>query len=535
MAHRLCLLLWLGLLITLTGCTPDRWDTLQVNWSQQLEREDARPAPAIPDEHPDIPAAADSLPDLQGDGPLALSLEQASLLALRRNRDLAVEQLNPAIAGTFEQIERGRFDPELFGSASYNEEARVETARATGTRFQSDSKSAEVGVGVRQDLPTGTSVEARLDHTRDTSNRTPEQQEARFGLTVTQSLLRGLGPAVNLARVEQARLGARASQYELRGYIEALLAQTESAYWRYVVAQEEIAIFQRSLDFARQQLEEIEQRISVGALPDADAAVARAEVARREQALIDARALVQTRHLELLRLLSPSDSGRLTRALQTTSSLALEAQPITDLDQRVLLAQRLRPDLNEARLQLEEDRLETIVTRNGLLPKLDFFVTLGRSGFGNTVNQPYRTLADDNYDVTVGLTFSQTLGNRTAQAEHLQAHTQRRQSAAAVSNLQQQIELEVRLAGNEVERARQQIDASRATHEYQAQTAEAERQRYLAGASTALQVAQAQRDLLAAEIAQAEAVVTYRLALIELHRTDGSLLDRRGVAVRQPR
>ncbi|MEZ6193181.1 MAG: hypothetical protein R3C45_18055 [Phycisphaerales bacterium] len=56
---------------------------------------------------------------------------------------------------------------------------------------------------------------------RDISNRAPEQQDARLGLTVTQQLLRA-GPAVNLARVKQAELDTRASLYELRGFAEQL-------------------------------------------------------------------------------------------------------------------------------------------------------------------------------------------------------------------------------------------------------------------------------------------------------------------------
>ena len=57
------------------------------------------------------------------------------MLALRQNRDLAVEQLSPVIVGAFEQIERGRFDPELFAGGDFVEEEARETARSTGEQF----------------------------------------------------------------------------------------------------------------------------------------------------------------------------------------------------------------------------------------------------------------------------------------------------------------------------------------------------------------------------------------------------------------
>jgi outer membrane protein TolC len=89
----------------------------------------------------------------------------------------------------------------------------------------------------------------------------------------------------------------------------------------------------------------------------------------------------------------------------------------------------------------------------------------------------------------------------------------------------------VRLAVNEVERARRQISATAATRELQEQVVASEMERFDVGASTTLLVAQAQRDLLASRIAEVEAVVNYRIALIELYLVEGSLLERRGVRI----
>jgi outer membrane protein TolC len=42
-------------------------------------------------------------------------------------------------------------------------------------------------------------------------------------------------------------------------------------------------------------------------------------------------------------------------------------------------------------------------------------------------------------------------------------------------------------------------------------------------------VAQAQRDLLVSQIAEVEAIVNYRIALVRLYLAEGSLLERRGI------
>lgn len=193
------------------------------------------------------------------------------------------------------------------------------------------------------------------------------------------------------------------------------------------------------------------------------------------------------------------------------------------------LARQSRPDLREADLRLRQNRLETIFTRNGLLPKLDFFISLGKTGFADTFSDSFKELDGPTYDFTTGVRLSHYLGNRAAEASHLASRARRQQASEAVRNLEELIDLDVRLAVNEGERSRRQISASRITRELQEQTLSAEKERFDVGASTALLVAQAQRDYLASQIAEVEAVVNYRLAIIQLYLAEGSLLERRGV------
>ena len=89
----------------------------------------------------------------------------------------------------------------------------------------------------------------------------------------------------------------------------------------------------------------------------------------------------------------------------------------------------------------------------------------------------------------------------------------------------------MRLAVNEVERSREQISASRVTRTLREETLKAEKQRFDVGASTALLVAQAQRELLASSIAEVKAIVNYRVALVRLYLAEGSMLERRGVRI----
>lgn len=467
-----------------------------------------------------------------GDGPFDLTLEQAVMLALENNADLRVRQFAPRIEGAFEQIERGVYDPELFAEFQYSQQEGTETSRATSEQFSTGRNTMSTAAGVRQRLPLGTVIEASVEHDRDRSDRAPDQSVTRLGLSVTQALLQGFGPAVNLAGVRQAQLGTLASIHELKGFVEALTANTEIAYWRFVLSGQEIAIFKRSLEIASQQRDEIQQQIEVGLLPETEAAAARAEVARRNQALIDARSQMEQYRLRMLNLISPGPEQGLALSIRATSSPRVEsAESIDNLDQRLELARRFRPDLAEASLRARQGRLETVVTKNGLLPKLHLFVSLGQTGYAESFSKSVRSLDEDTYDAAAGIRLSHYLGNTTARGRHESAWSRRLQADAAVESLRKIVELDVRLAANEVERTWQQISASAATRALQQEVLSSEKQRFEVGASTALLVAQAQRDLLAARIAEVEAVINYRIARVRLYQAEGSLLERRGVSL----
>ena len=521
-------IIWMILLLNLSGCsTPDTWydldelyDDLPAPESTTTTDIPKLPTPELPTE-PALPEAIA--------GKVSLSLEEAVYFSLLRNNELLVQRYAPVIAGTFEQIERGVFDPEIFAELQYSEESATESSRSTEELFSVEGNDTDAEAGMRQQLPSGTDIEVSLGYGRSRSNRTPEQQDVRVGLSITQSLLRGFGPAVNLLDIRQAQLDTRASLYELRGFLEALVSEVEIAYWRYVLASQSISIFEQSLDVARKQLQEVENRIEVGVIPKNAAAASRAEVARREQALIEARGTQNERRLRLLRLLNVTDNEHFQLAVEPTSKPETLTAPLDDINERLELALQMRPDLKEAQLRHRKQSLEFVRTRNGLLPKLDIFIDLGKTGYAESFNDAWSAIDGDSYDLLTGIRLSSYIGNRTARAKQLAARASSNQAEAAVENLKNLVKLDVLLAANELARTREQIAASAVTRRFEEQTLKAEQERFSVGDITSLLVAQAQRDLLVSQLNEIEAIVEYRIALVQLYLAEGSLLERRGI------
>ncbi len=470
-------------------------------------------------------------PPVSPKGPLNLTVENTILLALENNREFRVQRLNPPIRRTFEEQERAAFDP-VVGATASKRRADAERLARAGTETETyllERASGELSLSAF--LPSGTAVALETDaESTESSLYSDSFASTRVGLTVTQAILRGFGTGVNLASLRQARLDTLASQYELRGFAESLIAQVETAYWDYALAQRQIEIFTQSLKLAEDQLTQTSERIEIGKLAETELAAAQAEVALRREDLINARSNLATIRLRLLRLVNPPGTNAWEREIVLQDHPVVLDVTLDDVESHVRVALRMRPDLNQARLALKRGRLEIIKTKNGLLPKLDLFVTLGMTGYARSFSRSVRNLNTENYDILAGLSFEYPFGNRDAEARHRRAIFSHKQKAEAVGNLAQLVEVDVRSAYIEVNRAKEQVATTSATRKLQEEKRRAETEKFGVGKSTTLLVAQAQRDLVASQISEVQAVANYLKALIELYRLEGALLERRGVS-----
>ena len=498
---------------TVGGPNPPADTTVTIYW----DKKEKKP--------PETPASA-----TRSSGPLKITTTQAVLLSLENNRSLVVEKLNPSITKTLEDTERAVFDPKAAAEIAGGRTDGERQARA-GSATEDFINDEGVGIiSLEQFFPTGTTV--RVAAKTEMENSSLYQDAfywSRLGLTVNQAILRGYGSDVNLVRLRQARLETRMSEYELRGFTLALVAQVEETFWDYALARRQVEIFEESMKVARQQVNETLALIEVGRLAKSELPAVQAELSAQEQGLINARSDRETMRLQLLRLLNPPGPDLWGRNVDLLYQSTLPEVKLDEVRSYVAMSMRMRPILNEARLKLMQNDLEVVKTKNGLLPLLDLFVSLGKSGYANSFGQSVRNLTGDYYDAFVGIRFEYPLYNRAPKSRHERAMLTREQAKNALSNLSQLVELDVRTAYVEVNRARQQIKASSTTRMFSEETLRVETEKLRVGKSTSLLVAQAQKDLLVSRIAEVQALANYIKALIYLYQQDGSLLERRGI------
>jgi outer membrane protein TolC len=461
--------------------------------------------------------------------PLELTPQNAVILALENNAELVIQRLKPDIVRTREVEALAPFDPLLSGRIGY-ERVSGEMLRGIGVQNNFITDTIVNRAGIETFFPTGTTIGA--DVTTRIADRALTRQlvGSRLGLTVTQALLRGFGPEVNLVAVRQAKLDTMASEYALRGFTLSLVADVERAYWQHVLCERQVEVLQESLAQAEGMVRVAEERVKSGTAPQGELAPGQAEAALRRQELIDAQSDRAKTLVRVCSLLDLPGADSWNREIRFTEKPAIREGQIDGVESHVQLALRMRPEINEAQLGLQKGDLEIVKTRNGLLPKMDVFLTLGKTGYAESYGNSWRNIGGDSHDVLAGLAAAYPAGNHEARARYQRAVLTRRVAEQAIKNLQHLVQEDVRTAYLEVLRAKEQVTAAAVTRKFNEDKLRFEMEKYQMARATPFQVARAQRDLMKSRMDEVEAAVDYQRALVELYRLDGSLLERRGIS-----
>jgi outer membrane protein len=460
---------------------------------------------------------------------LYLTVEEAVLTGLQNNPTVTIQRLEPEVMKTFTGEQRAAFDPTVSVEAEKNitESQRRLGALPNPLELRLEDYSADLTIS--ESLPTGTDIAISTGVTGSVSNLYKDQYTGTIGLTVTQSLLNGISPRANLANLRKTRLDVDISRAELKGIAESVMAEIEKGYWVLYLANQEVEIQNQSLDLARQQLAESQERVKVGKLPELELAAVEAEVAARRSALINSQSQSEQARLNLVYILNPKTENVWLKIPRLLDKPFLPTDTLDALTVHEQIALKCRPDLQQARLSLKKGELEIVKTKNGLLPKLDVFITLGTTAYSQTFRDALPDVNSPYYSIRGGITFSQPVPNRQASAQLARARFSHEQQKIAVENMEKLVHRDVRSAYTEVQRARQQIEATRVTRELQKKKLAAEIEKFRVGKSTNILVLQAQRDFTASQLDEAGAMIGYLNALVDLYQVEGSLLERRGI------
>ncbi len=481
-----------------------------------------------------------------GSRKLELTLEACVRAVLERNLALKIAELGNLATVTGIEQALGSFDPELYANVSGGDREQPTASKFQAPRNQNLSGSS----GLRGLYRSGLAYDLayRLNYNRQSPSNTfttlNPTISSDLSASLTQPLLRGFGPTVNEAPVEQARLLVARGDLDLYGQVQETAFRAVEAYWGLVRARNERDTAKEALAVAEELVGNNQKRLDAGVMTRLDVLTAKAEAARRREALIRAENGVGRTEDVVKALLSPGADPRDWNVDVTpTTAPAVREEALPTEEDALLVAFAERADLRALEVDLRAADLNLEVAANRRLPKLDVTGVFGFAGLaGNGQTGASRgnldlwgnSLADirdgESEQWSVGFDFSRPIGNRAAEAGERKAQLEKLRSSMMLLERRMAIVQEVRGARRDVGNAKAAYDAAHQARLLAEEQYQAERVRLDNDHSTTFQVREAQRDLFEAVDRETASITDYEVLVASLDRASGQLAQKHGVS-----
>jgi outer membrane protein len=324
------------------------------------------------------------------------------------------------------------------------------------------------------------------------------------------------------------------SELRFRESAVQTVASVKRAYWALKATIANIGVQQRSLELAQELARQNKIRADAGQIPPLDLVQAEVEVAQRRENLIQARTTAEDAEDHLRKLImDPADGSFWALRLEPVDE-PVDVSALPDTDAAVARALEGRFDLARASLDLENAKTNVDFLGNQRLPDVRLEASYRGSGLGGTEflrtgdfpgiisgtrNRSFgdalgQAFTPDYPTWSVGVTVSYALGRSYEEASHARAQVERRQAAQRISSLRLDVAEAVRQAARQVRSTAERVEAARAGATLAEQRHADEERRYEVGLSTTFLVTQAQRDLLQAQVNLLQATLDQQSAMV---------------------
>jgi len=485
---------------------------------------------------------------------IVLSLDETIRMALENNLAIIVQRYQPRTTATFVDVEKSAFDPLMNGSVARDNSdlsgkttfqqpvgtPNVETDQSTaGTDYLATwidpltiGGSYKIDVGKSStDDDSGSFVPAFNSFFADTT----KSDSTYWRVSYSQSLLRNLGRDVNLWPTVVAQKGLAISESTFRQTVIDIVATAERYYWELNFAIMQVRTERFSLKLAQDFLEQNRIKVRVGTLAPIEITQAEAGVADRMETVIIFEAALRAAEDQIRRVIGVrSDSRDWDRPVRPSDTLRL-AEIEVDEDAAMQLALANRPDLEQARLQIEARDTEARARKNLRRWGLEFQGSYGSADPTSHETQslptPIIESKSDGTQTTWGaaLTLSVPIHNRLAIANVTRTENELAQAQYQLQLVEQTARVEISSAVRAVRTTLARVQAGQVNVRLQHEKLAAEQKKFENGMSTSFQVLQFQDDLASAETRENLAKADYNKAQVELSRVKGTILAELGI------
>lgn len=472
--------------------------------------------------------------------PLTISLESILVRTLRHSYQIKIFSDVPLIRETGVVEADAAFDWYSFLETRWDDTNDPVGSTLTGVPLDGRYKNNQFSssAGARKRTLVGGELEASQSFGYQRSNSVflvpSPQGTARLSLGYTHPLLRGRGQVYTTSLVCLAQIDKAVSEHEFSRQVQAHLMDVARAFWQLHIARATVVQKRKSLkllsNLANQLRDRSEIDTAVTQLQRADA-----EIATREAELIRAITALRNAEGQLRALVNDPELGSYHDIELIPLDIPLRESIPFDMEMAMSRAVQFRPEMHQALEQIKAASLRLDISQNQMLPLLNLTTQAYVAGLqddasvGDAWVDQFRK-GGPGYAIGTNLEYS--ICNRAAR-------TRADRRTLEVRQMQAQYETTLKVLKLEVGTAVRELRTSYAEMSAQAKVAEAtvaqlsnivQRWNYLSGedgnGTLVLEnMLQTQNRVTNAEAAYLKAWVTYNLALINIKKSTGELLQ----------
>ena len=326
-------------------------------------------------------------------------------------------------------------------------------------------------------------------------------QSISGGMNASISLFNGFNNILTL-KSSQSNKESREQQYERAK--ELVIFNTASRYLQVLLDKELLAIAKQNLETSSAQLEQVQAQVELGARPMVDLFNQEAQVANDELVVTQRENTLSLNSLLLIRQLEIDPLGAYDFVVP---DLTLNDLPWMDVNLRSLVNEALitRSDILSAEASISSLRYQMQVTKNSLLPTLR-----ASAGVSSRYSDQYSiggsevSFSDQFFDQQVnrslGLSFNVSLFNNWNRMYSIQSsQVQLKNAELNLDNSKMQVIQEVSQAYNDYSSYVKQLEASEKSLVASERAFQTQQERYNLGASTLIELTQAQSSFVSAQ------------------------------------
>jgi outer membrane protein TolC len=353
----------------------------------------------------------------------------------------------------------------------------------------------------------------------DVKALTPDEGEFSGGVLLP--LMRDRSIDARRADVRVTELGVNVAAQTVAKSRLSFLKEALKTYWDWVAAGRQFSVARSLLDLAARRDTDLADAVQLGQLAPVERLDNRRAILQRRSALVTAQRLVEATAINLsLYYRGPDGRPERPAADRLPADFPVPTPLSADDEVRAIdAAIARRPEVVALRLKREQQRTETTLAGNALLPSLNLFADLARDDAGGRVSRTRNQLA-------AGLLFELPLQRRKASGTLGQAQAKLGRLDAELRFAEDRVRADVQDAASAVRAAYATVDLVRQELTLARELEALERDRFLLGDSTQFLVNLRELTTADAAFREIKSLADYQKASAEFEAASGRLLDR---------